>query len=118
MSDGSPGWYGLGPLSVLPPYQRQGIGGALIHEGLSRLKGLGARGCCLVGHPAYYQRFGFQHPGDLATRAFRKTPSLPCHSMATYPRAALSSTKDSKRLANNTEVGDAPPAPRPSKPTP
>jgi putative acetyltransferase len=65
MSDGSPDWYGLGPVSVLPPYQRQGIGGALIHEGLSRLKGLGARGCCLVGHPAYYQRFGFQHPRGL-----------------------------------------------------
>src|SRR5512140_1405980 len=29
MSDGSPGWYGLGPVSVLPEYQRQGIGGAL-----------------------------------------------------------------------------------------
>jgi putative acetyltransferase len=65
MSDGSPGWYGLGPVSVLPAYQRQGIGGALIQEGLSRLKGLGARGCCLVGHPAYYQRFGFQHPRGL-----------------------------------------------------
>jgi putative acetyltransferase len=64
MSDGSSGWYGLGPVSVLPEYQRQGIGGALIQEGLSRLKGLGARGCCLVGHPGYYTRFGFQNnPG-------------------------------------------------------
>ena len=66
MSDGSPGWYGLGPVSVLPEYQRQGIGGALIREGLSRLKGLGARGCCLVGHPEYYKRFGFQNPRGLA----------------------------------------------------
>jgi putative acetyltransferase len=65
MSDGSPGWYGLGPLSVLPAYQRQGIGGALIQEGLSRLKGLGARGCCLVGHPDYYGRFGFRNPQGL-----------------------------------------------------
>jgi len=65
MSDGSPGWYGLGPVSVLPEYQRRGIGGALIQEGLSRLKGLGARGCCLVGHPDYYQRFGFQNPRGL-----------------------------------------------------
>ncbi len=66
MSDGSPGWYGLGPVSVLPDYQRRGIGGALIQAGLSRLKGLGARGCCLVGHPGYYQRFGFQNPRGLA----------------------------------------------------
>jgi putative acetyltransferase len=65
MSDGSPGWYGLGPVSVLPEYQRQGIGGALIQEGLSRLKGLGARGCCLVGHPEYYKRFGFQNTRGL-----------------------------------------------------
>ena len=65
MSDGSPGWYGLGPVSVLPEYQRQGIGGALIQEGLSRLQGLGARGCCLVGHPEYYARFGFQNSRGL-----------------------------------------------------
>ncbi len=65
MSDGSQGWYGLGPVSVLPEYQRQGIGGALIEEGLSRLKGLGARGCCLVGHPEYYGRFGFENTRGL-----------------------------------------------------
>lgn len=61
ISDGSSDWYGLGPVSVLPAYQRRGIGSALIREGLSRLKDLGARGCCLVGHPAYYGRFGFQN---------------------------------------------------------
>ena len=59
MSDGTQGWYGLGPVSVLPMFQGRGIGGALIREGLSRLQGLGARGCCLVGHPGYYGRFGF-----------------------------------------------------------
>jgi putative acetyltransferase len=56
--------YGLGPVSVLPECQRKGIGHALIQEGISRLKGLGARGCCLVGHPQYYRLFGFQNiPG-------------------------------------------------------
>ncbi len=64
ISDGSENWYGLGPVSVLPEYQRQGIGGALIQEGLSRLKALNAKGCCLVGHPGYYTRFGFRNtPG-------------------------------------------------------
>jgi len=33
----------------------------LIQEGISCLKDLGARGCCLVGHPEYYRRFGFQN---------------------------------------------------------
>ena len=61
ISDGSPNWYGLGPVSVLPECQRRGIGRALIQEGISRLKGLDARGCCLVGHPEYYRRFGFQN---------------------------------------------------------
>jgi putative acetyltransferase len=61
ISDGSPNWYGLGPVSVLPECQRRGIGRALIQEGISRLKDLGARGCCLVGHPEYYRRFGFQN---------------------------------------------------------
>ena len=61
MSDGTDGWYGLGPVSVLPTYQRMGIGSALINEGLARLQKLGARGCCLVGHPEYYGRFGFEH---------------------------------------------------------
>lgn len=65
ISDGSRHWYGLGPVSVLPPYQRQGIGAALIREGLARLQALGARGCCLVGHPAYYPRFGFINPQGL-----------------------------------------------------
>lgn len=65
ISDGSANWYGLGPVSVLPDYHRQGIGSALIKEGLSRLKGIGARGCCLVGHPEYYRRFGFQNIGGL-----------------------------------------------------
>jgi putative acetyltransferase len=64
ISDGTRNWYGLGPVSVLPEYQRQGIGKALIHEGLLRLKSMHARGCCLVGHPDYYKRFGFKNmPG-------------------------------------------------------
>ena len=65
MSDGTPDWYGLGPVSVLPEYQRQGIGQALIRAGLSRLMDMKARGCCLVGHPDYYGRVGFMNPPRL-----------------------------------------------------
>jgi putative acetyltransferase len=61
ISDGARNWYGLGPVSVLPEFQRQRIGKALILEGLSRLKTLGAQGCCLVGHPEYYKKFGFRN---------------------------------------------------------
>ena len=65
ISDGTQKWYGLGPVSVLPEFQRQGIGKALIQEGLSRLKDMNARGCCLVGHPDYYRKFGFKNVSDL-----------------------------------------------------
>lgn len=65
ISDGTMQWYGLGPVSVLPEYQRRGIGKALIKEGLSRLKDFGAKGCCLVGHPRYYRKFGFENVDGL-----------------------------------------------------
>ena len=65
ISDGTKNWYGLGPVSVLPEFQRQGIGKALIQEGLSRLKDLHAQGCCLVGHPDYYRKFGFKNMPEL-----------------------------------------------------
>lgn len=57
--DGGPGWYTLGPVSVEPGCQKQGIGGLLIRAGLDRLTTMGADGCILVGNPTYYSRFGF-----------------------------------------------------------
>ena len=65
MSDGATGWYGLGLVSVLPDYQKQGIGKALVNEGLSLLKDLGGQGCALVGDPNYYERFGFKNYPEL-----------------------------------------------------
>ena len=61
MSDGTTDWYGLGPISVLPEFQRQGIGKSLMNKGLSELKALGAQGCALVGDPNYYKQFGFKN---------------------------------------------------------
>ncbi len=59
VSDGSTDWYGLGPISVDPTRQREGIGSKLVREGLAQLQALGASGCVLLGNPAYYGRFGF-----------------------------------------------------------
>lgn len=53
-------WVGMGPLAVLPPAQRRGIGKALVEAGLDAVRALGADGCVLVGEPAYYGRFGFR----------------------------------------------------------
>jgi len=58
------GWYGLGPISVLPQRQGQGIGSRLMEQALSELRTMRAAGCVLLGDPAYYGRFGFQaHAG-------------------------------------------------------
>jgi putative acetyltransferase len=59
------GWFGLGPVSVSPEVQKLGIGSKLIREGLSQIKGKGAKGCVLEGDPEYYQRFGFKSHPDL-----------------------------------------------------
>lgn len=64
ISDGAVGWFGLGPISVRPDLQGQGIGSLLMQEALRRLRAKGAAGCVVLGDPAYYGRFGFRpEPG-------------------------------------------------------
>jgi putative acetyltransferase len=53
------GWYGLGPISVLPAHQGRGVGTLLMQDGLARLRALAAAGCVVLGEPGYYRRFGF-----------------------------------------------------------
>lgn len=72
ISDGTVGWYGLGPVSVLPECQKQGIGKSLINTGLSMLKDLCGQGCALVGDPNYYKRFGFRNYSELVHEAVPK----------------------------------------------
>lgn len=61
---GQAGWACIGPISVLPDRQGQGIGSALMRAALDQLRGLGEPGAVLVGDPAYYHRFGFRpYPG-------------------------------------------------------
>lgn len=61
VSDGTPNWYGLGPVSVLPEFQGCRIGTAMVNNGLALLKSMESRGCALIGLPTYYERFGFKH---------------------------------------------------------
>ena len=63
------GWYGLGPVSVIPELQKQGIGSKLIRAGLAKLRELDAKGCVLEGSPDYYQRFGFKPYAGLTYHA-------------------------------------------------
>jgi len=50
----------LAPMAVLPEFQRQGIGGKLIREGLNKAKELGFDSVTVLGHKDYYPRFGFE----------------------------------------------------------
>lgn len=50
---------GLAPVGVLPAFQRKGIGTKLIAEGTDLLKQRGCPFVIVLGHPAYYPRFGF-----------------------------------------------------------
>ena len=49
----------LAPVAVLTTHQRKGIGGLLIRHGLELLRSRGESIVIVVGHPAYYPRFGF-----------------------------------------------------------
>lgn len=65
ISDGTADWYDLGPVSVWPDLHRQGIGSALIRQGIAELRARGAAGIVLLGSPNYYRRFGFRHEPQL-----------------------------------------------------
>ncbi|HEV8367554.1 MAG TPA: N-acetyltransferase [Pyrinomonadaceae bacterium] len=49
----------LGPMAVLPEYQRQGIGSQLVEAGNQKLNDAGCPFIIVVGHPEYYPKFGF-----------------------------------------------------------
>ncbi|WP_079436813.1 GNAT family N-acetyltransferase [Zoogloea sp. LCSB751] len=49
----------LAPMAVRPEYQRSGVGSALVVEGLRQAREAGAGAVVVLGHPAYYPRFGF-----------------------------------------------------------
>ena len=51
---------GLAPLAVSPDSQRKGIGTDLVGHGLERMRSAGYPFVVVLGHPAYYPRFGFE----------------------------------------------------------
>jgi len=107
ISDGTRDWYGLGPVSVLPAYQHKGIGKALIQEGLSRLKGLGAGGCCLVGHPQYYRKFGFENVTGLVLEGVPPEVFFALSFDGRYPQGKVTFHKGFMADGSQAHSGDA-----------
>ena len=79
VNDADCGWFGLGPISVLPDLQGQGIGSALMRAAIAWMKDADAGGCVLVGEPAYYARFGF------APREALVLPDVPAEYLLALP---------------------------------
>lgn len=59
---------GLGPVAVLPVHQGRGVGSALIVAGLTICREKGYDLAVVLGHPAYYPRFGFRPARPLGIR--------------------------------------------------
>jgi putative acetyltransferase len=50
---------GLGPMAVLPSYQRRGIGSRLLECALDKCREVDYDAVVVIGHPEFYPRFGF-----------------------------------------------------------
>lgn len=60
---------GLAPMAVLPNFQNQGVGSALVREGLSRAEQQGFKHVFVLGHPNFYPKFGFKPSRPMGVEA-------------------------------------------------
>jgi predicted N-acetyltransferase YhbS len=65
----------LAPVSVLPEFQKMGIGGQLILAGHHKAKELGFQSAILLGHPGYYPRFGYKPASGWGIKTHYELPS-------------------------------------------
>ena len=65
---------GLGPMAVLPEFQRRGIGSELVRRGLEQCAEHGERITVVLGHPKFYPRFGFVRASDHGLRCEYPVP--------------------------------------------
>ncbi|WP_406657305.1 N-acetyltransferase [Methanolobus sp. ZRKC2] len=85
----SPSIYILAPLAIKPGYQRQGIGGMLINEGIEKLKDIGVEMVFVLGHEDYYPRHGFKQ--DAGSLGFAAPYTIPDEHAGAWMVQALTS---------------------------
>jgi len=68
----------FGPLSVLPSFQKTGVGSALMRYSIEKAKELGYGAILFFGHPTYYPRFGFKEAKDfdITTKEGKNYPAF------------------------------------------
>ncbi|MEM6297880.1 MAG: N-acetyltransferase [Bacteroidota bacterium] len=68
----------LAPVSVLPEFQNQGVGGKLILESHKKARELGYKSIVLLGHADYYPRFGYKKASDYGIQLPFNVPKENC----------------------------------------
>jgi putative acetyltransferase len=64
----------LAPLAVAPSSQQRGIGTELVRAGLQTCRDAGCAAVVVLGHPAYYRRFGFRPAAQWGLRCLFASP--------------------------------------------
>jgi predicted N-acetyltransferase YhbS len=77
----------VGPISVLPEFQKKGIGTKLINESIAIAKESGYSGMILFGHPDYYHRFGFVNAQNYAITTKEGMNFEPFMALELFPNA-------------------------------
>lgn len=78
---------GLAPMAVLPERQRSGVGSALVRRGLEEARAIDAGAVVVLGHPAYYPRFGFSRASTFGLRCEFEAPDDAFLALETWPGA-------------------------------
>jgi putative acetyltransferase len=86
--DGAPA-LALAPCAVLPSVQRSGAGSAAIHAGLDAARAMGEKVVVVVGHAAYYPRFGFTPASTFGIRVSFEVPDEAVMALALDPGAVV-----------------------------
>lgn len=75
----------LAPISVLPEFQKKGIGGKLIEDAHLKAKNMGFTSAVLLGHQDYYPRFGYKPAHTFGIILPFEAPPENCMAIELFP---------------------------------
>jgi predicted N-acetyltransferase YhbS len=77
----------FGPVSVLPVYQKKGIGKKLIEHTITKSGELGFGALIIYGNPKYYERFGFRNSKEFKITDMKGNYNEALLALELYPKA-------------------------------
>ncbi len=96
----------VGPLSVLPSFQKRGIGARLLNKSIILARKLNFKGMILFGNPDYYHRFGFKNAKEFEITTKENQNFEPFMAMELYQHS-LSDVKGKFIEDNGFNVNDS-----------